>query len=82
MRDWSASMPPASFRPAALKDKPNVGYMRALSTEGVVSVGASLIIASAGAGPPEVVKTLKTTSVPYVEVTDAFSARASPPRCG
>lgn len=64
----------SQFPSTALKDKPNVGYMRALSTEGVVSVGASLIIASAGAGPPEVVKTLKTTSVPYLEVTDAFSA--------
>jgi iron complex transport system substrate-binding protein len=64
----------SQFPSTALKDKPNIGYMRALSTEGVVSVGASLIIASAGAGPPEVVKTLKTTSVPYLEVTDAFSA--------
>jgi iron complex transport system substrate-binding protein len=64
----------SQFPAAALKDKQNVGYIRALSTEGVVSVGASLIIASAGAGPPEVVKSLKTTSVPYLEVTDAFSA--------
>ena len=47
--------------------------MRALSTEGVISVGATLIIASERAGPPEVVKTLKTTSVPYVEVPDQYS---------
>ena len=63
----------SQFPASALKDKPNVGYMRALSTEGVISVGATLIIASERAGPPEVVKTLKTTSVPYVEVPDQYS---------
>ena len=47
--------------------------MRALSTEGVISVGASLVLASERAGPPEVVKTLKATSVPYVEVPDESS---------
>jgi iron complex transport system substrate-binding protein len=63
----------SQFPPSALKEKANVGYMRALSTEGVISVGATLIIASERAGPPEVVKTLKTTSVPYVEVPDQYS---------
>jgi iron complex transport system substrate-binding protein len=63
----------SQFPVQALKDKQNVGYMRALSTEGVISVGATLIIASERAGPPEVVKTLKTTSVPYVEVPDQHS---------
>jgi iron complex transport system substrate-binding protein len=63
----------SQFPPSALKDKQNVGYMRALSTEGVISVGATLIVASERAGPPEVVKTLKTTSVPYVEVPDQYS---------
>ena len=73
MRAWSASTRPASSRPRPCKEKKNVGYMRALSTEGVISVGATLIIASERAGPPEVVKTLKTTSVPYVEVPDQYS---------
>lgn len=63
----------SQFPASALKDKPSVGYMRALSTEGVISVGATLIIASERSGPPEVVKTLKTTSIPYVEVPDQYS---------
>lgn len=63
----------SQFPPEALKQKPNVGYMRALSTEGVLSVGAGLIIASERAGPPEVVKALKQTAVPYVEVQDGLS---------
>jgi iron complex transport system substrate-binding protein len=65
----------SQFPAAALKDKQNVGYMRALSTEGVISVGATLIIASERAGPAEVVKALKSISVPYVEVPDDYSAQ-------
>jgi iron complex transport system substrate-binding protein len=64
----------SQFPPEALKEKKSVGYMRALSSEGVISVGASLMLASERAGPPEVVKTLKATSVPYVEVPDEHSA--------
>jgi iron complex transport system substrate-binding protein len=63
----------SQFPPEALKHKPSVGYMRALSTEGVLSVGASLILASERSGPPEVVKALKQTAVPYVEVQDGLS---------
>jgi iron complex transport system substrate-binding protein len=63
----------SQFPPQALKEKVNVGYMRALSSEGVISAGATLILASEKAGPPEVVKTLKASSVPYVEVPDVFS---------
>lgn len=63
----------SQFPPSALKEKKSVGYMRALSSEGVLSVGATVVIASEAAGPPEVVKTLKSTSVPYVEVADRSS---------
>jgi iron complex transport system substrate-binding protein len=63
----------SQFPADALKQKGNVGYMRALSTEGVLSVGASLIIASERSGPADVVKALKQTAVPYVEVTDGLS---------
>jgi iron complex transport system substrate-binding protein len=64
----------SQFPPEALKEKKSVGYMRALSSEGVVSVGATLVLASERSGPPEVVKTLKATSVPYVEIADQSSA--------
>jgi heme transport system substrate-binding protein len=64
----------SQFRDSALKEKKNVGYMRALSSEGVISVDATLVLASERSGPPEVVKTLKTTSIPYVEVPDGHSA--------
>ena len=64
----------SQFPDAALKEKKNVGYMRALSSEGVISVDATLVLASERSGPPEVVKTLKTTSIPYIEVPDGYSA--------
>jgi len=64
----------SQFPAQALKEKKSVGYMRALSSEGVISVNATLVLASERSGPPEVVKTLKTTSVPYVEVPDRHSA--------
>ena len=64
----------SQFPPEALKEKKSVGYMRALSSEGVISVDATLILASERSGPPEVVKTLKATSVPYVEIPDQHSA--------
>ncbi len=60
----------SQFPVQALKEKPNVGYMRALSTEGVLSANPTVIVASKDAGPPDVVKALKASAVPYVEVPD------------
>ena len=54
----------------ALKTKRNIGYMRALSSEGVLSMKPTIIIASNGAGPPEVVAALKSTSIPYVAISE------------
>lgn len=66
----------SQFPAEALQEKEEIGYMRALSAEGVLSVNPTLIIASAGSGPPEVVKLLKSSSVPYVEVEDETSPEA------
>ncbi|MEM7774918.1 MAG: ABC transporter substrate-binding protein [Pseudomonadota bacterium] len=64
----------SQYPPEALENKPNVGYMRALSPEGVLSVGANLILASAGSGPPETIRALKASSARYVEVPAGKSA--------
>ena len=58
----------SQFPAQALKEKPNVGYMRALSAEGVLSANPTAIVASKDAGPPDVVALLKASAVPYVEV--------------
>ena len=60
----------SQFPPEALKTKANVGYFRALSTEGVIATSPTVIIASDRSGPPEVVKALKASGVPFIEVPD------------
>lgn len=57
----------------ALKEKKNVGYMRALSPEGVLATGPSVVIASEQAGPPEVIKTLKNSAVTYIEIHSDYT---------
>lgn len=54
--------------PEALKVKVNVGYMRQLSAEGVLSTGGTVIVANAQVGPPEVVHALKAASIRFVSL--------------
>ena len=61
----------STYPPRALAEKPNVGYLRALSPEGVLSVGPDLIIALDGAGPPDAVKVLKSAASPFETLPEA-----------
>jgi iron complex transport system substrate-binding protein len=45
---------------------PDVGYIRALSPEGVLSLDPDLIVAEHDAGPPEAVEVLRATGIPIV----------------
>ncbi|WP_420324920.1 heme/hemin ABC transporter substrate-binding protein [Mameliella sp.] len=67
-RDTTSTYPPA------VTNLPDVGYMRALSPEGVLSVGPSLILSEEGAGPPEALEVIRAADVDYVEVPDALDA--------
>ena len=58
---------------AALHDKPNVGYMRQISAEGVLGLNPTLILAIQGAGPRETMDLLDTAKVPLVLVPETFS---------
>ena len=61
----------SSLYPAtAIAEHPNVGYMRALSSEGVLSMSPTLILALEGAGPREALDVLQNASVPVVTVPD------------
>jgi len=62
----------SSYPREALK-LPDVGYMRALSPEGVLSVNPSGILALHGSGPREAVDVLKKSSVPFIEVPEHYS---------
>ncbi|RVD69807.1 hemin ABC transporter substrate-binding protein, partial [Mesorhizobium sp. M4A.F.Ca.ET.029.04.2.1] len=57
---------------AALK-LPDVGYMRQLSPEGVLSVNPSGILALHGSGPKEAVEVLKKSSVPFIDVPEHYT---------
>ncbi len=57
----------------ALKEKPNVGYMRQLSAEGVLGLSPTLVLASEGSGPKETVAVLEAAAVPYVQVPEHFT---------
>lgn len=59
--------------PSALKDKPNVGYMRQLSPEGILAMAPSLVLALDGSGPPEALAVLRAAQVPFVQVPDRFT---------
>lgn len=63
-----------SLYPAqAMKEKPNVGYMRQLSAEGVLGLNPSVVIAIAGAGPKETMNVLEAAKVPLVVIPDTYT---------
>jgi iron complex transport system substrate-binding protein len=62
------------YPPSALKEKPNVGYMRQLSAEGVLGLSPTLILAIEGSGPRDTVEVLERANVPFVTIPDKFTA--------
>lgn len=62
--------------PARLRALPQVGYLRALGAEGVLSVSPDLLLLAHEAGPPEAVAQLARSGITVVrapQVTDAAS---------
>ncbi|TPK49548.1 hemin ABC transporter substrate-binding protein [Mesorhizobium sp. B2-5-4] len=63
----------SSLYPKAALELPDVGYMRQLSPEGVLSVNPTAILALHGSGPKEAVDVLKKTSIPFIEVPEQYN---------
>lgn len=61
-----------SVFPREALELPDVGYMRALSPEGVLSVDPDLILTLEGAGPPEAMDVIRSASVSVVTVPETF----------
>ncbi|WP_424985570.1 heme/hemin ABC transporter substrate-binding protein [Microbulbifer sp. S227A] len=59
-----------STYPDAARALPNVGYLRALSPEGVLALRPGLILAEEDAGPPETLEVLRAAGVPLVLIPD------------
>lgn len=65
-RDSTSIYPPEAL------ELPDVGYIRALSPEGVLSVDPGVIVLLEGSGPPEALEVLQKASVPLVTVPESF----------
>lgn len=59
--------------PAEVAALPDVGYFRQLGAEGLLSLKPDLILASASAGPPEVLQQIEATGVPVVRLPETHS---------
>ncbi|WP_454850597.1 heme/hemin ABC transporter substrate-binding protein [Rhizobium binxianense] len=62
-----------SMYPEAALKLPDVGYMRALSPEGILAMNPTAIIAVEGSGPQEALTVLKNASVPFETVPNAYT---------
>ncbi|SER87631.1 iron complex transport system substrate-binding protein [Tranquillimonas rosea] len=69
-RDTTSTYPPEA---STLTD---IGYIRRLSPEGVLSVRPDLIVTEAGAGPPEAVEVIGSAGIPFVEIPEGFTRDA------
>lgn len=58
----------SQFPPEALRTKPNIGYVRALGAEGILSLRPTLVLAAEGAGPPGVLRIVEDAGVRIVWV--------------
>ncbi len=61
-----------SMYPAAARALPQVGYMRALAAEGVLSLKPTLVIATTAAGPATTLDQLRATGVKVLVLPDHY----------
>ena len=57
--DWSSSIP------SKVSKLPQVGYLRKLSSEGILSMSPTQILTTSEIGPPKVVEQLKSTGIDF-----------------
>lgn len=63
-----------STYPTAAQELPNVGYIRQLSPEGVLSVDPDMILALEGFGPPEAAAVIRQAGIPVVTIPEGFDS--------
>ena len=61
--DMLVGVDTTSYFPEATDQLPKIGYMRALSSEGILSLDPSMMLASPDAGPPPVIQQLKQSGL-------------------
>lgn len=60
--------------PEAARALPDVGYIRQLSPEGVLSVGPDMILALEGFGPPEAANVISQAGIPVFVIPDGYDS--------
>jgi iron complex transport system substrate-binding protein len=60
----------SQFPADALKTKKDVGYMRALGAEGILSLSPTLVLATEGSGPPDALSLVEQAGVPIIRIPD------------
>ncbi|WEK06467.1 MAG: ABC transporter substrate-binding protein [Candidatus Devosia phytovorans] len=60
--------------PEAVNTLPDVGYMRQLAPEGVLSVSPTALLVIEGSGPPDALEVLSHAGVEFQTVPESFSA--------
>jgi iron complex transport system substrate-binding protein len=72
--DRLAGVDTTSLYPAAARKLPQVGYLRQLSAEGVLSLGPDLVLTTVSAGPPAVLEQIRSTGTPVEALPEGFTA--------
>jgi iron complex transport system substrate-binding protein len=67
-----------SLYPPEATEKPDIGYVRQISAEGVLSQKPDLIIAEAGAGPVDSINILKASGLTFVSIPSPPETAAIP----
>lgn len=60
--------------PEMLREKRNVGYVRALSAEGILSLQPDLVLAIDGAGPPDTIRLLREAKLRVATIPEDLTA--------
>lgn len=77
--DQLAGVDTTSLYPeTAVKRLPQVGYLRTLGAEGILSLSPSLVILSDHAGPPTTIAQLRSAGVPLLVVAESYIEPAVP----
>lgn len=77
--DYVVAVDQSSTSPSSVKELPQVGYIRAISSEGILSMSPSLILTTTDIGPPKVIEQINDSGVEMLifdsphSINDIFS---------
>jgi iron complex transport system substrate-binding protein len=63
-----------SLYPRAARERPQVGYLRQLAAEGILSLSPDLLLTTVSAGPPAVLEQIRSAGTPVETLPEAFTA--------